>query len=214
MTQQSEQSQKVYRILIVEDELIVAKNLAMHLQKNKELRTDIASNYSQALQKAKNDRFELIIADIDLKGRKSGLDLIQHLREEMFFPPAVIFLTSFTDEEHLQQIKALKPQAYLPKPYHPKAIEMAVELILQNQEQTPDDRTYFKLQELTQREVQIIRLISKGYNNSQIAEKLYISSQTVSTHRKNIYKKLGVNNTASLMEIVQFLNNYLVPQKI
>lgn len=53
--------------------------------------------------------------------------------------------------------------------------------------------------ELTDRELQIIGLIAEGYTNAQIAAVLYISNHTVNTHRKNIMKKLGVNNTAGIV---------------
>jgi DNA-binding NarL/FixJ family response regulator len=49
------------------------------------------------------------------------------------------------------------------------------------------------------REIEIIRLIADGFSNKQIAEKLFLSVHTVTTHRKNIMNKLGVNNTAALM---------------
>ncbi len=52
---------------------------------------------------------------------------------------------------------------------------------------------------LTDRELQIVGLIAEGYTNSQIAAVLYISNHTVNTHRKNIMKKLGVNNTAGIV---------------
>jgi len=52
---------------------------------------------------------------------------------------------------------------------------------------------------LSVRETEIIKLISEGHTNGQIAEKLFLSSHTVNTHRKNIMSKLGVNNTASIV---------------
>lgn len=52
---------------------------------------------------------------------------------------------------------------------------------------------------LTSRELEIIGYIAEGYTNSQIAEKLFLSAHTVSTHRKNIMQKLGVNNTAAIV---------------
>lgn len=52
---------------------------------------------------------------------------------------------------------------------------------------------------LSDRESQIIRLIAEGHTNHRIAEKLFISDHTVTTHRKNIMKKLGVRNTAGIV---------------
>ena len=52
---------------------------------------------------------------------------------------------------------------------------------------------------LTEREIEVLTLISEGLTNVQIAEKLFLSSHTVNTHRKNIMQKLRVNNTASMV---------------
>ena len=52
---------------------------------------------------------------------------------------------------------------------------------------------------LTQREIEVLILISEGMTNVQIADKLFLSNHTVNTHRKNIMQKLGVNNTASMV---------------
>ena len=52
---------------------------------------------------------------------------------------------------------------------------------------------------LSERELQIIQFIAEGYTNSQIAAIIYLSNHTINTHRKNIMKKLGVNNTAGIV---------------
>jgi DNA-binding NarL/FixJ family response regulator len=52
---------------------------------------------------------------------------------------------------------------------------------------------------ISPRELEIITLIAEGYTNSEIADKLYLSTHTVNTHRKNILSKLGVNNTAAVV---------------
>jgi len=52
---------------------------------------------------------------------------------------------------------------------------------------------------ITQREAEIIRLISEGKTNKEIADTLFLSNHTVNTHRKKIMTKLGINNTAGLV---------------
>lgn len=61
---------------------------------------------------------------------------------------------------------------------------------------------------LTQREIEILQLIGKALDNHEIGKQLYISHQTVSVHRKNIMRKLGVNSTANLIKIA--FENHLV----
>ncbi len=53
--------------------------------------------------------------------------------------------------------------------------------------------------EISGREIEIIKLITEGHSNKEIADKLFISLHTVNTHRKNIMNKLGINNTAGLV---------------
>lgn len=63
-------------------------------------------------------------------------------------------------------------------------------------------RDYFQLRfELTRREIEVLALIKRGLKNREIAESLFISEQTVSVHRKNIFRKVGVNNTQKLLRI-------------
>jgi DNA-binding NarL/FixJ family response regulator len=52
---------------------------------------------------------------------------------------------------------------------------------------------------ISERELEIIKLIAEGYTNVEIAEKLFLSPHTVNTHRKNILQKLGINNTAAIV---------------
>jgi DNA-binding CsgD family transcriptional regulator len=58
-----------------------------------------------------------------------------------------------------------------------------------------------QLPELSPREKEILSLIAEGYTNPQIAEKIFLSSFTVDSHRKNLLAKLNVKNTASLIKL-------------
>ncbi len=71
---------------------------------------------------------------------------------------------------------------------------------------TSPEKTFVRKYGLTRREIEIMRYIGQALNNKDIAQKLYISDQTVSVHRKNIMRKLQVNTTASLIKIA-FENN-------
>jgi DNA-binding NarL/FixJ family response regulator len=65
---------------------------------------------------------------------------------------------------------------------------------------------------ITEREMEIIKLIAEGYSNKEIADKLFLSTHTVTTHRKNIMSKLGVNNTAGVV-LFAVRENLLTPNK-
>ncbi len=68
------------------------------------------------------------------------------------------------------------------------------------------DKRFARTYGLTRREMEVMGYIGQALNNKDIADKLFISDQTVSVHRKNIMRKLGVNNTASMIKIA-FENN-------
>ena len=67
-----------------------------------------------------------------------------------------------------------------------------------NFENVPKD-DFAKTFSLTPREIEIICMLGKGINSTEISEKLFLSAYTVITHRKNILKKLSLKNTAELM---------------
>ena len=73
---------------------------------------------------------------------------------------------------------------------------------IKKQIKSPNDtQSFIHKYKLTRREMQILKLISKALTTKEIAGNLYISDQTVSVHRKNIMRKLGVNNTAAVVRI-------------
>lgn len=65
---------------------------------------------------------------------------------------------------------------------------------------------------VTERELEIIRYVAEGYSNKQIADKLFLSTHTVTTHRKNIMNKLGIANTAGLV-LYAVKENLISPNK-
>jgi len=65
---------------------------------------------------------------------------------------------------------------------------------------------------LSTRELEIIRMVAEGHTNKEIAEKLFLSTHTVMTHRKNIMGKLGINNTAGIV-MYAVKENIISPNK-
>lgn len=64
------------------------------------------------------------------------------------------------------------------------------------------DDKFIRKYDLTKREIEVLRMLTQAMSNKQIAKTLFISDQTVSVHRKNIMRKLGAYNAASLVKIV------------
>jgi DNA-binding NarL/FixJ family response regulator len=97
-------------------------------------------------------------------------------------------------------LKAIET-VYQDKPYLDVESQEKLIASMSNTEEE-DDRNYDELaSQITQRELEILQLISLGLTSQDIANKLFISKNTVETHRKNMLAKLNVNNTAALLKI-------------
>ena len=69
-------------------------------------------------------------------------------------------------------------------------------------EQTNKDDVFLLKQKISEREMEVVKLIAQGLNSEDIAKKLFLSEHTVKTHRKNILEKLNLNNTIELINFV------------
>lgn len=121
------------KILIVEDEIIIADQMAVTL---KDLGYDVlepAISYEEALEVIEAERPDLGILDIHLSGKKNGIDLAEKINLGFQFP--FIFLTSNTDKFTLNEAKRAEPYAYLVKPYSPEELYASIEIALYNYSQ-------------------------------------------------------------------------------
>ena len=114
------------RILIVEDERIVAAHLQQMLR---ELGYDayaVAASGADALAIARQTRPDIALMDIRIRGLLDGIETAMQLRRE--FNTAVIFLTAHTDDDTLHRAKLVEPYGYLPKPINAPLLKSTIEL--------------------------------------------------------------------------------------
>ncbi|MCK5231069.1 MAG: response regulator [Desulfobulbaceae bacterium] len=116
------------RILVVEDEGIIAadiqsslKNLGYHV-------SGVASSGEEAIRKAEEDRPDLVLMDIVIKGEMDGIETAGQLRSRFNIP--VIYLTAYTDKETLERAKVTEPYGYIVKPFEDRELHTAVEMAL------------------------------------------------------------------------------------
>lgn len=187
------------QILILEDEIIIANGIKMHLEKNG-YECETAANATEAEELLETCQFSAIISDINLNNEISGIDFIEkHIGENI----PVIFLTAYSDMTTMKQAEQTKPYAYLTKPFNKNHLLIMLNLAIANHRkkflhQLPEDINFENLS-LSKRELEILGLLSKSKTTDEISEILYISPATVSTHRKNIFRKTG---TKSLIELI------------
>tara|TARA_R110001583_G_scaffold15502_6_gene63861 strand:- start:4452 stop:5174 length:723 start_codon:yes stop_codon:yes gene_type:complete len=118
------------KILVVEDEIIIADNLCDTLNKLGYNTVEPALSYTEALQQIKKEQPDIAILDIELAGSKSGIDLAIKIKEDYDFP--FIFLTSNADEATIEKVKKLNPPAYLIKPFTKEELYTSIEITLFN----------------------------------------------------------------------------------
>ena len=116
------------KILIAEDEQIVAKNIEKRLTADGYQVVASVSTGEDAIEKAKLYSPDIILMDIKLKGKIDGIETADILRRNFQLP--VIFLTSYADEETFQRAKSTEPFGYLIKPFDNKELNRVVELAL------------------------------------------------------------------------------------
>lgn len=113
-------------IMIVEDEFIVAQDLAVSLTDMGYAICGSFESGESALRQAQNERPDLIIMDIVLKGALDGIQTAQKMHAQFNIP--VIFLTAFANQALLERAKNTEPFGYLLKPFTKKELQSAIEI--------------------------------------------------------------------------------------
>jgi PAS domain S-box-containing protein len=116
------------KILIVEDESIVALDTKHELEKIGYQVTDIALTGEDALRKIKKDMPDLVLMDIVLKGKLDGIDTATRIRKDYLLP--VIYTTAYFDKKTLDRAKMAEPFGFLIKPYSSKELRSTIDMAL------------------------------------------------------------------------------------
>jgi PAS domain S-box-containing protein len=116
------------RILIVEDEFIVAEDIRASLEDSGYEVIGPASTAKEAIRFATEQHPDLILMDIVLAGDKNGIDVAEKVKNELDIP--VIFLTAFSDDKMIERAKAAEPYGYLIKPFQDRELHSEIEIAL------------------------------------------------------------------------------------
>ena len=188
------------RILIVEDEPIIAENISMYLDNTDFEVSAIAYDSEEAKEQLRDNTPDAAILDVNLESGEDGIDIARHINEKFQLP--FLFLTSYSDKDTLQRAKAVNPSGYIVKPFNEKTLLASLEIAISNHASDLNRKmpllnvekiNRHLLSPLSDREYDIVQLIYEGITNNQVAEKLFVSVNTVKTHLKNIYLKLDAN---------------------
>jgi DNA-binding response OmpR family regulator len=102
-------------VLIVEDEVVVALDIADILERHIRARTVVATTFEEAKNSIETFRPNIALLDINLREGFSGIDVAEYIKNRMEIP--VIFLTAYSDTETVEKALRVKPDGYLVKPF-------------------------------------------------------------------------------------------------
>lgn len=116
------------QILIVEDEPLIAKDIALNLERSGYSICGVAHNANDAVKCLRKNPPALALLDIKINGEVDGLMLARIIKDEFRIP--FIFLTSYTDDATLNKVKELKPYGFIVKPFDSKELVSNIEIAL------------------------------------------------------------------------------------
>lgn len=175
-------------ILIVEDEPLIAKDLSFILEDLGIDTISFAMTYTDALETIANNKFDLILLDVNLSSDKDGIDLAHEINETN--PTPFIFITSYYNPTTVARAKVTNPLAYLLKPFNQFDIRINVEMALYKSDQNKENSTIYVREKngTVQLELNSIEFLEAQDNYTKIvcAGKELLISQTL----KSIMEKL------------------------
>lgn len=205
------------RIHLADDHQILIDGIKTLLHTNPSFEVvGFSNNGIDLYDEVQKNKADILILDINMPG-KDGLAVIKEF-DEKGFPCKIIILSSHDDLRIVKEVMKLGSSAYLTKKCAGEHIIEAIQTVNNGEEyfcksvrekifstvtkgnpklNNPDLPANFIL---TERELEIIILISLEFSGKEISDQLFISANTVETHRKNIMKKLDAKNSISLVK--------------
>jgi DNA-binding LytR/AlgR family response regulator len=120
----------ILKIGIVEDELVIARTIVSTLEELGYSHCGPAINYTEAMEMLEQSKPDLLLLDIQLSGKKDGMDVARKLNELYRMP--FIFLTANSDAEMIDRAKKVNPHAYIVKPFTKEELFAAIEIAFSN----------------------------------------------------------------------------------
>jgi len=195
------------KVFITDDHYMVVEGIRSILQMEKNIEwMGHAMTAASCLAFLQSQQPDVLLLDINLPD-KSGIDLCKEIKAT--YPEIQILgLSSFNQQSYIQKMMQNGATGYVLKNASIEEIVNAIEaamngeIFLSDQASiTVDENKNAQIPVITRREKEVLMLIAKGLTNKEIADKLFISTTTVDTHRKNLLAKFQVKNTASLISL-------------
>ena len=196
------------KIFIVDDHIVVIEGINALLHNEPAVVVvGYATSAAQCLQFFTAKTADVILMDISMPGM-DGIELCKIIREK--YPGIMVLaLSTFDQGAYVRRMMENGASGYLLKNAGKQELINAIHLVAKGGNYLSHDASQNLKQEtqkqksfprLTKREKEVLALIVAGMTNAQIGQQLFISPDTVDSHRKNLHLKLNVNNTAMLVK--------------
>lgn len=194
------------KIFIVDDHYMIIEGIRSLLQYEKNIEwLGHAMTADSCMAFLKQEQPNVLLLDINLPD-KSGIDLCKEIKKD--YPKVqIIALSSFNQQSFIQKMMENKASGYVLKNASRDELIEAIETVVEGETflskeafLSMENNEILKIPVLTRREKEILSLIVNGMTNNEIADKLFISTTTVDTHRKNLLLKFEAKNSVSLVK--------------
>ena len=193
------------RVLCVDDHPLLREGIGTVINNQPDmLLVAEASNAHEAIEQFRKHKPDVTLMDLRLPDM-SGIDTMTAIRKE--FPEArIIILTTFEGDVEIQHALEAGARAYMLKSMPPKDMVDTIRQVHGGKKRIPPEiahhlAEHYSDESLTGREVEVLRQIAGGNRNRDIAEKLFITEETVKVHIKHIMEKLGASDRTQAVAI-------------
>jgi DNA-binding NarL/FixJ family response regulator len=195
------------KLFIADDHYMVVEGIRSMLQPIKNIEwMGHAMNAASCMAFLQQQLPEVLLLDINLPD-KSGIDLCKEIKEKY---PAIhiVGLSSFNQQSYIQKMMKNGASAYVLKNATREELVEAIETVASGYtflsmeaSATVRENKDARIPVITRREKEVLILVAEGLTNNAIAEKLFISTTTVDSHRNSLLAKFEVKNTANLVRM-------------
>lgn len=201
------------RIALADDHKLFAKGLEGLIEEHEGfLVTGLFPNGKELLEYLTTEEVDIVLTDLNMP-IVDGFGVLRHCKKHL--PELKVIVLSMYDEEKIfKECIQLGADAFILKDADPDELIFTINevnegryvvdfnRVIQQADLTPFFDAFREKYRLSRRETQILKMISSGMLNREIAEKLSLSIQTIETHRKNIHLKLQVTSRVELLKKV------------
>lgn len=197
------------RVLVVDDHEVVREGLVRMLSRLPDIEiVGTAGSGEEAIEKVPRLAPNVVLLDLRLPGVQ-GLEVLRTLMA-LTDPPRVLVLTVHDDEDLVLGASRLGAMGYVLKNTSRSELATAIRRVAAGGHYFGEEviatvlrgaRQEALAEPLTERELQILRLVTDGLSNKDVGERLYLSPDTVKSHLVNVYRKLGVESRAHAVAV-------------